>query len=197
MKRLLYISLITFACSFLIGCSTTRKTAQTTTEQHITTSTNEDCHTETQNGEAVNVNHNTNTFTNAVIEFTKTEYFDGTVKVDTTGHSNDCVTPCPHNRESKEPPNHGGIKSITTGRIDLNSEKKESTNADIKRESETKSDKRISEDKAVDNTIDSQTEEKPKRGFFYYLSVAIGGVTTVLGVYTLYKLYKPIKNTRQ
>lgn len=194
MKRLLYIVLISFICSFLIGCSTTRKTAQTSTEQHITSSTNEVRHTETQNGEAVNVNHNTNTFTNAVIEFTKTEYFDGTVKVDTTSHSNDCVTPRPHDRESKEPPNHGGIKSITTGRIDLNSEKNESTNADIKRESETKSDERISEDKAEDNTIDSQTEEKPKRGFFYYLGVVIGGIVTFVALgfiaYGIYRIRK-------
>lgn len=194
MKRLLYIVLITFACSFLIGCSTTRKTSQTATEQHITSSTNEDRHTENQSGEAVNVNQNTNTFTSAVIEFTKTEYFDGTVKVDTTGHSKDCATPRPHDRESNEPPNHGGVKSITTGRIDLNSEKNESTNADIKRESETKSDERISEDKAEDNTIDSQTEEKPKRGFFYYLSVVIGSIISLVALgfiaYGIYRIRK-------
>lgn len=194
MKRLLHIALIIFTCGLLIGCNTTRKSSQTATEQHITSSTNEDRHIETQSGESVNVNQNTNAFTNAVIEFTKTEYFDGTIKVDTTGHSNACVTPRPHYRESDEPPNHGGIKSITNGRIDFNSEKKESTNADINRKSETKSDERISDDKTEDNTIDSQTKEEPKRGFIYYLSVAIDGIITFVTfgfiTYAIYRIRK-------
>lgn len=182
MKRYLYITLIALVCCFSVGCSTTHKAAQTSTEQHITSSTNKDSHTEKQTGEAVNVNQSMNSLTNAVIEFTKTEYYDGTIKVDTTGFRNDCDAIRPRDRESKEPPNVGGVKSVTTGRITLNNERNESTETDIKRDSETKTDESISENKSEDNAADTKTEEKPKRGFIYYLSVIVCAVISIVAI---------------
>lgn len=191
MKRLLYIVLIVIACCSVIGCSTTRKATQTSNEQHITSSNNEDRHTETQTGEAVNINQTKNDLTNAVIEFTKTEYFDGSVKVDTTGRKNQSEVTMPRNRESREPPNQSGIKSITTGRITLNNEKAESTNTDINRTSTQKSDESISEDNSEDSTNDTKTEEKPKRGFIYYLSVIVGGIITFFSLICIaYGIYR-------
>lgn len=183
-----------------IGCSTTRKSVQSSSEQHLTSSTKEDRHTERQTGEAANINQNVNTLTNAVIEFTKTEYFDGTVKVDTTGHPADNTAGRAHDRESKDPPNHSGIKSITNGRIELNSEKNESTNIDIKRESESKSDESLSEESTEDNTEEETSEEKPKRGFFYYFGIVICALISLYTirciVYAVYRIRKQLKNQR-
>ena len=98
-----------------------RKIVQSSTEQHITASQSEDRHDESQSKEAVNLSQNINETTNAVIEFTKVEYNDGTCETDTTKRAGDTATPKPRNRESKKPPNnHGGIKAITTGRININ-----------------------------------------------------------------------------
>ncbi len=188
MKRYLYITLIALACCLTVGCSTTRKAAQTSTEQHITSSADKERHTEKQTGEALNVNQSMNSFTNAVIEFTKTEYYDGMVKVDTTGYRNDCEATRPRDRESKEPPNVGGIKSVTTGRITLNNEKNESTETDIKRDSETKTDESISENKSEDNAADTKTEEKPKRGFIYYFGIIAGAIIVIVVI--LFIAYK-------
>lgn len=182
MKQLLHITLIIFACSLIIGCSTSRKSVQTSSEQHITTSSNENRHIEKQTGEAVNFNQSTNSFANAVIEFTKTEYFDGTAKVDSTVNKNDNLTSRPHDREVKDPPNNGRVKSVTTGRIDLSSGKAETANTDIIKGSETKADECVRENSTEDNTSDIQTEERPKRGFIYYLSVIISGIITVISV---------------
>ena len=84
MKRIAQLLTIVLACIYISGCSSTRKAVQTTTDQHIQSSQKEDRHTENQTGEAVNLRHTVNDITNAVIEFTKTEYNDGTVDVDTT-----------------------------------------------------------------------------------------------------------------
>lgn len=200
MKHLnkLCICFLALMAMLFIGCSTTRKTVQSSSEQHLTSSTKEDRHTESQTGEAANINQNVNTLTNAVIEFTKTEYFDGTVKVDTTGYPADNTAGRPHDRESKDPPNNSGIKSITNGRIELNSEKNESTNIDIKRESESKSDESLSEESTEDNTEEATSEEKPKRGFIYYLGIIIGALFTGYAIYCIvygvWRIRKQLKN---
>lgn len=198
MKRIALFFVIVMTCSYFAGCNTTRKSVHTTANQHIQTSQKEELHTESQTGEAANINQNVNTLTNAVIEFTKTEYFDGTVKVDTSGPPADNTAGRPNNRESREPPNNSGIKSITNGRIKLNSEKNESTNVDIKRESESKSDESLSEESTEDNTDETESEENPKRGFFYYFGIFIGALISVYAiiciVYAVYRIRKQLKN---
>lgn len=191
---------------FLIGlliaamsesCGSARKIVQSSTEQHITTSQSEDRHTENQTAEAVNLQQTVNDITNAVIEFTKTEYNDGSFDVDTTKQHGAKPTSEPRNRERKKPPN-GGIKSITTGRITFNNDRAETTEADIKRESETKSDESVTSDFEEDNTAESKSEEKPKRGTFHYLSIIIGALFTGYAIYCIvygvWRIRRQLKN---
>lgn len=172
MKHLktIYFSLLVILTLILAGCSSTRKAVQTTTDQHIQSSEREDRHTENQTGEAVNFRQTINDITNAVIEFTKTEYNDGTVDVDTTNRQGTEPTARPHDRESKKPPN-GGVKSVTTGRITFNNDRAETTEADIKRDSETKSDESIESDFEEDNTAETKSEEKPKHNVWRTLAI--------------------------
>lgn len=202
MKHLnkLCICILAIMAIIFIGCTTTRKATQSSSEQHLTSSTKEERHTESQTDEAANINQIVNILTNAVIDFTKTEYFDGSTstKVDTTGHPTDNEAGRHHDRESAEPPNHGGIKSITSGHINLNSEKTESTNANIKRMSESKSDESLSEDTTEDNAEETTSEEKPKRGFIYYLGIIIGTLFTGYAIYCIvygvWRIRKQLKN---
>lgn len=172
MKHLktIQLSLLAILILILAGCSSTRKAVQTTTDQHIQSSQKEDRHIENQTGEAVNFRQTVNDITNAVIEFTKTEYNDGTIDVDTTKRQGAEPTARPHDRESKKPPN-GGVKSVTTGRIIFNNDRAENTEADIKRDSETKSDESIESDFEEDNAAETKSEEKPKHSVWRTLAI--------------------------
>lgn len=195
--KLINICLIAIAMMLTAGCSSTHKAMQTSSDQHITASQNEDRHTENQTGEAVNLRQTVNDITNAVIEFTKTEYNDGSFDVDTTKPQGTKPTSEPRDRESKKPPN-GGIKSITTGRITFNNDRAETTEADIKRESESKSDESITSDLEEDNAAESKSEEKPKRGTFHYIGIITGALITAFAlcciVYGIRRIRKQLKN---
>lgn len=188
---------LTLIAMLIAGCSSTRKAVQTSSDQHITASQNEDRHTENQTGEAVNLRQNVTDITNAVIEFTKTEYNDGSFDVDTTRQQGTKPTSEPRNRESKKPPN-SGIKSITTGRITFNNDRAVTTEADINRESESKSDESITSDFEEDNAAESKSEEKPKRGTFHYLGIITGTLITAFAIYCIVygirRIRKQLKN---
>lgn len=161
------------------SCGSARKIVQSSTEQHITASQSEDRHDESQSKEAVNLSQNINETTNAVIEFTKVEYNDGTCE--TTKRAGDTATPKPRNRESKKPPNnHGGIKAITTGRININNNRNATTDADIVTEDKSQSDESIDSSRDEDNATDTESEEKPIRGFIYYVSTITGAIAAFI-----------------
>lgn len=165
------------------SCSSARKIAQSSTEQHITASQSEDRHVESQNKEAVNLSQNINETTNAIIEFTKVEYNDGTCETDTTNRAGDTSTPKPRNRESKKPPNnHGGIKSITTGRINFNNSRNATTDANITTEDKTQSDESIDATRDEDNGTEIKTDEKPIRGTLYQLCSITGAIVAVISI---------------
>lgn len=176
MKKFLTSILVALILGFLTGCSATRKTAQSSTSEQFNSQTTTTAGTTSENNEAVNTRINLNEHLNAVIDFTRYEYSDGTVIDDMAPVvGNDSVRP--RNREQTEPPNPGkGIKAITTGRINLNkdSEQVEETQA-------TKDTKNQSFLTSQNNTTSktSQKEkitEKPKRGVIYYL----GAITASL-----------------
>jgi len=197
MKHIALLLTLALTCIYLAGCSSTRKAVQTSIDQHITASQNEDRHTENQTGEAVNLRQTVNDITNAVIEFTKTEYNDSSFDVDTTKQQGAKPTSEPRDRESKKPPN-GGIKSITTGRITFNNDRAETTEADIKRESETKSDESTTSNFEEDNAAESKSEEKPKRGTFHYLGIITSALIATFAicciVYGIRRIRKQLKN---
>lgn len=165
------------------SCSSARKIAQSSTEQHITASQSEDRHVESHNKEAVNLSQNINENTNAVIEFTKVEFNDGTCETETPNRAGDSTTPKPRNRESKKPPNnHGGIKSITTGRINFNNNRNATTEAGITTEDKTQSDESIDTTHDEDNGTEIKTDEKPIRGTPYHLCAVTGAIVAVISL---------------
>lgn len=165
------------------SCGSVRKTVQSSTGQHITASQSEDRHMESHNKEAVNISQNINETTNAVIEFTKVEYNDGTCETDTTNRAGDTSTPKPRNRESKKPPDaHGGIKSITTGRINFNNNRNATTEADIATENKSRSDDNIDVACEEDNSTEIQSDEKQIRGTIYQLCSITGAIVAVISI---------------
>lgn len=175
------LGLIIALCSE--SCGTTRKTAQICTEQHISSSQREDSHTENHNSETANLSQNINEITNAVIEFTKVEFNDGTSETDTTRTSGDTPMPKPKSRESKKPPNsHGGVKSITTGRIDFNNNRTEKTDAEIKTEDKSQSDESIDTRRDENNATDTETEEKPTSGIVHQVCTITGAIVAVFAI---------------
>lgn len=165
------------------SCGSARKIVQSSTEQHITASQSEDRHDESQSKEAVNLSQNINETTNAVIEFTKVEYNDGTCETDTTKRAGDTATPKPRNRESKKPPNnHGGIKAITTGRININNNRSATTDADIVTEDKSQSDESIDSSRDEDNGTEVKSDVKPIRGTLYHLCAITGAIVTVISL---------------
>lgn len=174
--KIISICLLALVAIVLAGCSTTRKAVQSSTEQQFTSSKQENRNAEQQTSEAISSQQTISEVTSAVIEFTKIEFNDGTSVIDTTAHVNNKVQN--RNREDTEPPN-SSVKSITTGRMTLSNDRKESNEADIKRESNTKLDESISEYVEEDYAAEDVTEEKPQRGFFYYFGTIVMAVISV------------------
>lgn len=190
MKHLKIISICLLALVAIVfaGCSTTRKAVQSSAEQQFTSSKQENRNAEQQTSEAISSQQTISEVTSAVIEFTKIEFND-----DTTAHVNKVQN---RNREDTEPPN-SSVKSITTGRMTLSNDRKESNEADIKRESDTKLDESISEYVEEDYAAEDVTEEKPQRGFFYYfgtIAMAVISVTSLIlvinGIKDIFKFKK-------
>ena len=116
-------------------------------------------------------NTETNDRTNVVIEFTKTEYADGSTETKTEPpeqHPGEKVKPKP-GTESK-----GGIKSVTTGKITINGDRKETTATTAtetgEKKAETQTTTGVSADKTA--TVETEQEKKPKRGLLDWIFLA-------------------------
>lgn len=179
MKRLLIIFALALAFVLATGCTTTRKATTSTAEVQISTSTESEQHNTSTTDQAVNVTQTVNDITSAVIEFTKTEYYDGTTTTDTTRHNQEATKP--RDRESTEPPN-AGVKSITTGRIILNGDKTETTQTNIATEQTTADNSVVKENLTTDSNTETTYEEKPKRGLIYYLGAITGALIIIAAI---------------
>lgn len=189
MKPTIFTTLLVALALMLAGCSSTRKTTQTKFEQNITESSSTTATTHDEKSEGLLTQSNITEYLNAVIDFTRIEFKDGTTLTDILppiiGDSAK-----QRDREQTEPPNAGilnkGIKSVTTGRIDLSNHKNETTGTVLT--SDSKSDTSITtvSDSSSDTQKDEQSEEKDKRGWLYYLGAIIGAIIiTVVIVFIL------------
>ncbi len=153
--------------TLLSGCSTTRKTAKGTEQTNVAAIQGTDRAEEEKRLAEVITNTETNDRTNVVIEFTKTEYADGTTE----------ATAEPPGGIGEQPPkagSKGGIKSVTTGKITINGNRQETTattqtEAD-ERKSETQTRTGVSADKNA--TIETEQEKKPKTGWLDWIFLA-------------------------
>lgn len=95
--------------TLLSGCSTTRKTAKGTEQTNVTAIQETDRTEEEKRLAEVITNTETNDRTNVVIEFTKTEYADGSTETKTDRPNN---IPRKSETESQGTESKGSIKSL-------------------------------------------------------------------------------------
>lgn len=199
MKRFIQmLSLAVLLAVSLASCSSTRKVASEQTQQNVTATISTDTQTQTQTNDAVGVRTHETDFSNAVIEFTKVEYADGTEEVNTGAD-------VPHeavkqrDREETEPPNSTNkVKSVTTGRVTLQNDKTKQTETNVEHNEVSQTDESVNSDIAADIDKSVKTEDKPKHGFFYYFGI-IATVIIVLFVggciaYGVWRIRKQLKN---
>ena len=143
--------------TLLSGCSTTRKTAKGTEQTNVTAIQETDRAEEEKRLAEVITNTETNDRTNVVIEFTKTEYADGTTETKTE-------PPEQHPGETGKPKpgteNKGGIKSVTTGKITINGDRKETTATTATETGERKAETQTSTGVSADKTAPLKRSRK-------------------------------------
>lgn len=192
MKPTFFTTLLVALALMLTGCSSTRKATQTKFDQSITESSSTTSTTHNEKSEALLTQSNITENLNAVIDFTRIEFNDGTTLTDILppiiGDSAK-----QRDREQTEPPNAGkGIKSITTGRIDLSNHKNETTETVSTSDSKSDTSEIAVNDSSSDTKKDEQSEEKDKRGWLYYLGEIIGAIITAVVIGFIFRLINKI-----
>lgn len=192
MKPTFFTTLLVALALMLTGCSSTRKATQTKFDQSITESSSTTSTTHNEKSEALLTQSNITENLNAVIDFTRIEFNDGTTLTDILppiiGDSAK-----QRDREQTEPPNaRKGIKSITTGRIDLSNHKNETTETVSTSDSKSDTSEIAVNDSSSDTKKDEQSEEKDKRGWLYYLGEIIGAIITAVVIGFIFRLINKI-----
>lgn len=158
--------------TLLSGCSTTRKAAKGTEQTNVTAIQETDRAEEEKRLAEVITNTETNDRTNVVIEFTKTEYADGSTETKTERPPEQY--PGGTGKPKPGTGSKGGIKSVTTGKITINGDRKETTATTAtetgERKVETQTSTGVSSDKTA--TVETEQEKKPKRGFLDWIFLA-------------------------
>ncbi|MCM1217659.1 MAG: hypothetical protein NC548_24470 [Lachnospiraceae bacterium] len=172
MKHLATILLaVSLALSFA-SCSSTRKVANDKQQTHITEAVVTDTHAQSQTSEAVEQRRTDIDLSNVVIDFTKIEYADGTQTVTTNANDVQRDTVKQRDREVTEPPNVAqNIKSVTSGRVTINNDKKTEVETSVKSDDKTQTETNTTSNLTEDTTSQTKTEDKEKRGFFFYVGV--------------------------
>lgn len=188
---------ILFAVLFAVlfaACSTTRKIANETSQQQITSSVNTDTKKQSSTSVVANVTTSETDYSKAVIEFQKIEYSDGTEDI-RTGADVKSDTAKQRDRELTEPPNvpaGRNIKSVTTGRVTIDNDKTKQTTVNEEKTEDTQTN--ISEQTSEDTQTKSKTEDKPKHGFFYWFGVVC---CTIIAVIIIFFIFRAIEKRRR
>ena len=162
--------------TLLSGCSTTRKTAKGTEQTNVTAIQETDRTEEEKRLAEVITNTETNDRTNVVIEFTRTEYNDGSTETTAEPAGQTSNTPEQNRADLHNPKagKKGGIKSVTTGRININGDRTEATTTTRNEESQKTTDTNVGTDITASRTESQEAEEKktPKTGFLDWIFLA-------------------------
>lgn len=195
MKPTFFTTLLVALALMLTGCSSTRKATQTKFDQSITESSSTTSTTHNEKSEALLTQSNITENLNAVIDFTRIEFNDGTTLTDILppiiGDSAK-----QRDREQTELPNarklSKGIKSITTGQIDLSNKKDKVTETALISDSKSDTSEIAVNDSSSDTKKDEQSEEKDKSGWLYYLGEIIGAIITAVVIGFIFRLINKI-----
>ena len=176
------------------ACGTTRKIANETSQQQITSSVNTDTQKQSSTSDVANVTTSETDYSKAVIEFKKIEYSDGTTDI-TTDADVPCDTVKQREREQTEPPNaQRNIKSVRTGRITIDNDKQKQTIVNEEKTEDTQTQTKISEQSSEDTQTKLKTEDKPKRGFFFWFGVI---TCIIIAIVALFFLIRAIEKHRR
>lgn len=188
-----YLSIFIVLILVLSGCHSTRNVVKTSEETKVLSESETKASSASQSSSAMTTTETKTDFSTAVIEFVKTEYFDGSVKTDTTskhGYESFVKT---HDRESTEPPN-AGIKSVTTGKITLNNDKNQSTQTDVSVIESSIDLSSKNESTNEQSFSDIKSEEKDIRGTLYYLAAIIGSIALIILLIYIVRICKKTKD---
>ena len=196
MKHYIFrLSLAMLLAMLLAACSTSRKVASSEASQNVTASVTHDQQTQSQSTDAAIVRKTETDFSSAVIEFTKVEYADGTEEVTTVTDASRADTVKQRDREQTEPPNvKQKVKSVTSGRVTLQNDKKTQTDADIEHSDVSQTASQINSQTEEQTQTQTQVAEKPKRGFFYYFGIV---TASIIALVILIYIYRAIDKWRR
>jgi hypothetical protein len=186
---------VLFAVLFA-SCGTTRKVANETKQQQITSSVTTDIKQQSSTSDVANVTTNETDYSKAVIEFLKIEYSDGTEDI-RTGADVQRDTLKHREREQTEPPNvpaGRSIKSVATGRVTIDNDKTKQTTVNEEKTEDAQTQTNISEQTSEDTQTKSKTEDKPKHGLFYWFGVVS---CTIVAVIIIFFILRAIEKRRR
>lgn len=178
MKHLTSFLLAVSLAILLASCSSTRKVLNEQTQQQNTSAVTAEQRTQQNTSEAVEVRRTETDLSNVVIDFTKIEYADGTIATTTTTDTTEQRgTSQMRDREATEPPNvDKNVKSVTSGRVIINNDKKTQTETSATSDNSTQIETAVTSDLTENTTSQTKTEDKEKHGFFYYFGIVICGI---------------------
>lgn len=196
MKHYIFrLLLATLLATLLAACSTSRKVASSEASQNVTASVTHDQQTHSQSTDAAIVRKTETDFSSAVIEFTKVEYVDGTEEVTTGTDAARADTVKQRDRKQTEPPNvKQKVKSVTSGRVTLQNDKKTQTDADIEHSDVSQTASQINSQTEEQTQTQTKVAEKSKRGFFYYFGIV---TASIIALVILIYIYRAIDKWRR
>lgn len=171
---------VLFAVS-LASCSTTNKVASKNTQTQTITQATQTMTSQTSARDTLAVRTTEIDLSQAVIDFTRIEYADGTTAtmIDSVTPRSDAILRL-NDREETEPPNvNGFVKSVTSGRVTINTNKQKQTTTDAVHEEDVQTTTDASVMQKQEQNEQSKTEEKPKRSWLW-IGIAIGAVVFAL-----------------
>lgn len=186
---------VLFAVLFA-GCSTTRKVANETKQQQITSSVTTDTKQQSIKYDVANITTNETDYSKAVIEFQKIEYSDGTEDIRTGADVQRDTTKLRYREETEHNNVSAGrnIKSVTTGRITIDNDKTKQKTVNEKKTEDIDTQTNISEQTSVRTQTKSKTEATPKHVFFYWFGIIS---CTIIALIIIFLVLRTIRKAKK
>lgn len=199
MKHYIFrLLLATLLATLLAACNTSRKVASSEASQNVTASVTHDQQTQSQSTDAAIVRKTETDFSSAVIEFTKVEYADGTEEVTTDIDAARADTVKQRDHKQTEPPNvKQKVKSVTSGRVILQNDKKTQTDADIEHSDVSQTSSQINSQTEEQTQTQTKVAEKSKRGFFYYFGIVTASIIALVILIYIYRVIDKWRRWRE
>lgn len=176
-----YVSIILFICLFLLtGCRTTRKAVESNTIEKNTEQNTVTNKTESQTQEKFNSTSKVNEILATEIDFTRYEFIDGTAIDELTPIIQTGTDKQGVNIRTMPPDIIKGIKSVTTGHVNLNRQTEQETTTQAAKDSEQNISQKSNNNIKTESSQQSKSNEKERHGFIYYIGLLVISIITIL-----------------